>query len=484
MANDVAETLKNALKGHKGDLTVADAATRSGLSLRDAERALTVLLEAYPGRLKTTDEGELLYSFPEGLEKPRKEKTFWHKAKDVVGRAFMGAARFMLRAWISVVLVGYAAAFVAILIALTFSKSSDDDRRGGGDFGMIAWVLLRAISEALWWTFHPFSPFATYSIWDDPRATRRKVAKKKNEESFYEKVNRFVFGPPKPVVDAREQERRILALIRGNAGRIGLHDVIRATGLTREVADPMMARLMLDYEGDVSVSDDGGITYSFEKLRKTAAGEHAVRPSSVKPAWHEKLSMPKLTGNPLGSDLMITLINGFNLLMSVVALNTGLTIANIQNLLGGVPIEALPLDGTPVVFGVVPLFFSLAIFAFPMLRALRKPALAKEIETENGRRAILKTVLEERPPEKRADPVDVATLSRAWAASTGAPPDESALTREVVKLGGDVEVSDDGRALYRFRDLEAEVKALADERARASDEEKRVGQVIFDTHVN
>jgi hypothetical protein len=478
--NDVAGALKSALVGHKGDLTVADAAARAGLSLRDAERALTVLLDMYPGRLKTTDEGELLYSFPEGLEKPRKEKTLWHRATTAIGRAFMGAARFMLRAWISVVLIGYAAAFVAIIIGLTLSKQNDDDRRGGGDLGMFAWVLLRAISEALWWTFHPFSPFATYSIWDDPRTTRKKITKKKNEESFYEKVNRFVFGPPKPVPDPREQERRIIALIRGQKGRIGLHDVIKATGLTRDVADPMMARLMLDYEGEVSVSEDGGIFYTFEKLRKTVEGELSVNPSSVKPAWAEKLTMPKLTGNPFGSNLMITLVNGFNLMMSIIVLNTGLTIANIQNLFAGIPVEALPLDGTPIVFGVIPLFFSLAIFAFPMLRAFKQPALQKEIETENGRRAILRTVL----GEKKGEPVSVGTIARAWQEHTGKPPDEEALTREIVAMGGDVDVTEDGRALYRFRDLEAEVKALQDERARADENEAKVGQVIFDTHVN
>ena len=74
-------------------------------------------------------------------------------------------------------------------------------------------------------------------------------------------------------------ERRILAEIRAQKGRIGLADVMRVTGLPREEADPLMARLMLDYEGDVEVSEEGGIIYRFEALRKTAS-----RPGDPRPA--------------------------------------------------------------------------------------------------------------------------------------------------------------------------------------------------------
>ena len=60
--------------------------------------------------------------------------------------------RFIVRAWVSVVLVGYALAFLALLIAL--SAKSDRDEGPGEAIGMV----LRVIAEALFWTFHPFSP--------------------------------------------------------------------------------------------------------------------------------------------------------------------------------------------------------------------------------------------------------------------------------------------------------------------------------------
>ena len=49
----------------------------------------------------------------------------------------------------------------------------------------------------------------------------------------------------------------------------------------------------------------------------------------------------------------------------------------------------------------------------------------------------------------------------------------------MVALGGDVEIEDDGKVRYRFPDLEAEAVALKAEREAASEEEARVGKVIF-----
>ena len=78
----------------------------------------------------------------------------------------------------------------------------------------------------------------------------------------------------------------MLAAIRAGKGRIGLADVMRVTGLPREQADRMMARLMLDYEGDVDVSEDGGIVYRFAAMRKTAAAEPRVESASLRrAAW-------------------------------------------------------------------------------------------------------------------------------------------------------------------------------------------------------
>src|SRR5206468_11286053 len=127
--------------------------------------------------------------------------------------------------------------------------------------GTAVYFVMRILGDALFWTFHPFSPIAIGrgNGWGYERERVRST----DSTPFYEKVNRFFFGVTDAPEDPLVMERKILAQIRAQKGRIGLADVMRVTGLPRHEADPLMARLMLDYDGDVIVSDEGGITYTF-----------------------------------------------------------------------------------------------------------------------------------------------------------------------------------------------------------------------------
>jgi hypothetical protein len=462
------------------DLTIADGAARSGLALRDAERGLHALLSAYRGHLRVTSEGELLFRFPSGLTKPWETRTRLDALAQRAGRALLGIGRFVVRAWIAVVLIGYAAIFLAIIIGLTLARSSDSKSDRGGGVGLeIGAVLFRIIGEALFWTFHPFSPFAVgYYGYADPgymRAPRRRQPAE-NKEPFYNKVNRFFFGPDQPPEDPRAMEKTILAEIRGQKGRIGLADVMRVTGLPRDEADPLMSRLMLDYDGSVEVSDEGGIFYRFESIRKTV--EQKASEARPAPAWARLEKLGPLTGNEAGTNLLIVALNGFNLIMSLYALANGMTFERLFMIFRGVRFDAahpLPDTGTAIALGVVPLVFSIALFALPVVRALYRPFKERKVARENGRRGLLREVLTGIDKREITD----RTLEQAWRSAAGKAPDAKTITREVVALGGDVEIQDDGRVRYRFPDLEAEAAALRAEREAASEEEARVGKIVF-----
>jgi hypothetical protein len=477
-AEQAAGALKKALDGKGTTFTIADASAKSGLPLRDAESGMHALLSEYRGHLRVTSEGELVFVFPHGFTKPWETRTRIQALADKTGRALLGVGRFVVRAWISVVLIGYALLFLALILGLTFARSSSDrDDRGGLGFGVI-YVLFRVVAEALFWTFHPFSPFA-YSYYDSQpaypsRAQRRRDA---NEPRFYDKVNRFFFGPDVPEPDPREMEKRVLAEIRAQKGRIGLADVIRVTGLPRDEADPMMSRLMLDYDGTVEVSEEGGIVYRFEALRKTVeqAPPGAPAPARPEPIWSRMKSLVPLTGNGAGTNILIVALNGFNLIMSLYALNLGLTIDRISLLLRGIPFHKLPPTDTPIALGVVPLVFSIALLALPLLRAAYRPFKERRIARENGRRGMLRDIL----TKLRGGEITDESLKRAWEEAAGREVDPKEITREVAALGGDLEIEEDGRTRYRFPDFETEAKALEAEREVASEEEARVGKVIF-----
>ncbi len=482
-AKALEKSLGGAGRKERIDLTIADAAAKSGLALRDAERGLHALLSEYRGHLRVTADGDLLFRFPNGLTKPWETRSKLEALASRAGKALVGVGRFVVRAWIAVVLIGYAALFLALIIGLTLARSGDSKSSRGGGMGLeLGAVLFRIIGEALFWTFHPFSPFAVgyygYGYgYNDPGYARARepVRARENKEPFYNKVNRFFFGPDAPPEDPRAMEKTILAEIRGQKGRIGLADVMRVTGLPRDEADPLMSRLMLDYDGSVEVSDEGGIFYRFESIRKTVAQSTEPRPA---PAWARLEKLAPLTGNEAGTNLLIVALNGFNMIMSLYAIANGMTFERIAMLLRGVRFDALhplPDTGTAIALGVVPLVFSIALFTLPVFRALYRPIKEKRIARANGRRGLLREVLT--GIDKR--PITDASLQSAWKSAAGEAPDTKEITREVVALGGDVEIQDDGRVRYRFPDLEAEAAALKAEREAASEEEARVGKIVF-----
>ena len=122
-----------------------------------------------------------------------------------------------------------------------------------------------------------------------------------------------------------------------------------------------MSRLLLDYDGEVEVSEEGGSSTASRRCgrrwtRRPPSGRSRSGPASS--------SLVPLTGNELGTNLIIAGLNGFNLLMSWYALSNDLTFEKISWLIQmpqlqrpARPLPPLP-PGTAVALGVVPLVFS------------------------------------------------------------------------------------------------------------------------------
>ncbi len=463
-------------------MTVADAAAKAGLALRDAENGLKWLSSEYRGRLRVTSDGDLVHIFPTGFAKPWETADALRRVRHRVARGIAGAVRFIVRAWVAVALVGYAALFVGILVAMTLARQGNDSRRndGGLPIGALGYGLLRVVGDALFWTFHPWSPFSVYyapNAWGDARAGYGRSSRQASREPRvprYERVNRFFFGPPAPPEDPREIERLVLAAIRAGKGRIGLADVMRVTGLPREEADPLMARLMLDYEGDVDVSEEGGIAYRFEAIRKTASEAVEAEPP---PAWNRTKPLPPLTGNSGGANFVIAALNAFNLMMGLWAIENGITIERLTHLFDRIPHPFVD-TGVPIALGIVPFVFSVFLFVVPIARVVARPWRRKAARQERGRLAVLRQVIEHVRGKK---PVTDPEVAEAWRQAVGQPPDAKRLDRELIALGGEVAVSEAGETRWRFADLETEAAAVEAERAAAADEEARLGAVVYAT---
>ncbi|APR99758.1 hypothetical protein [Pajaroellobacter abortibovis] len=472
-AEKTGRLLERSIQSPREPLTVADAATQAGIPLRDAERGLQWLTNEYRGHLRVTEEGVLLYLFPYGFTKPWEKIDFLKSVFKGIAKFAMGALRFFVRAWLTMVLVAYALIFVSILLGLSMARSSQQSNSSDRDefpASRFALILLRIMNEALFWTFHPFSPFRVEPRWGWD--TTRMNTKRANVP-FYEKVNRLFFGPSSPPEDPQATERSILAQVRAQKGRIGISDIMRVTGLSRAEADPILARLMLDYEGEVDVSSEGGIVYRFANLRKTTDN---ISQQAPPPIWAKPKKLPPLTGNSWEFNLLVGGLNAFNLWMSWFAIQADLTLDRLNAVFTAHPSFEPEAMGAPLVLGWIPFLFSLGLFFLPLARLCMRPFKARSIAHENGRRGILRAVLGH---TKSKIPLSERELLSAWEQSAGIPADSSQLTRIVQDLGGDIEIKDNGQIYYRFEDLETETATLEQEHQAASDQEKQVGKVIF-----
>ena len=228
-----AEALKQALSGKGKDFTIADAAAKSGLaSARRRERASTrssastAATSASPARASCSSA-----SPPASPSRGRRAPASPSSATGRAGSCSASAASSCARG----------------------SRSSSSPTRSSSWRSIIGLDLRpierlarlarrrrprgRATSSSASSSTPcsgpstPSRPSPTLGYGAPTPRRARAARRKKDETPFYEKVNRFFFGPDVPPPDPREMERRILAEIRAQKGRIGLADVIRVTGL-------------------------------------------------------------------------------------------------------------------------------------------------------------------------------------------------------------------------------------------------------------
>jgi len=472
----ILNSLKTAIGSHKDAMSLADASTKTGLSLLDTKSGLNFLIADFRGALAATSTGELLYSFPTGFTKPWEQSErlseLWKKFK----KTGLGILKFIVRAWISIVMVAYVVIFALIILALTFSKSSDRDEGSSFSGGFMFHMMFRLILDSLFWTFHPFSPFRVSH--HSHYGHHGHYAPKRQKTPFYERVNRFFFGPEEKSFDTQEAIKLTLQEIRAKRGRIGILDVMRVTGLSKEEADPFMAKLMLNHDGDVLVSEAGGIYYQFESMRVSALRERAISPS---PIWQTREVLPPFTGNTSGSNMLIAGLNGFNLMMSMVAISSSWTIEKLKYIFmiasSDIPLEYLPPapEGTSLLLGWIPLIFSSALFLIPISRAVNRPRDKRSVDAKNGKRGLLRTIL----TKLGIAGIKEKVLFDGWTEQANAQPSESELTKEIIHLGGEMELRDGETPVYRFAAIEAEIRALEAARKSASMSEVSAGEVVF-----
>ncbi len=323
-----ARTLEAALASAVGrDLTAADASVLSGLPLDAAEAGLIVLAGRYPARLRVTDTGALLFRF-ESLSRARGAGALARLAMTLRRRvlepliavltvllgplllAALAADVWALGAvakaggWFWVValpcvVIGTAAAFAALMTFVVFLVLP---LAGLGLVGAGVAIVVMAFYEGLAGGLVPTLVMGGFMLGIGAMVSRSGiqvwldtvVRKPTWARALWSNAIALLAGPGRTEEDALADERRLAALIRTRQGVLSLGDLIGLFGWTPAEADSQVARILCDYGGDVMLTDEGAILYSFSAANAVSgpgvmtgsllvsAGVDVVAPTPVK----------------------------------------------------------------------------------------------------------------------------------------------------------------------------------------------------------
>ena len=453
----LAGSLRRALAGLGGRATVGDVTAATGLAHADAEASLKKLLETHQGHVEVGEQGDIVYAFQRRLLR-RDHTPFWVRFRSAAARALATA----FKVWIVVMLVVYFVVFVTLLIAALIAASRGNDRNGGSILGG---------GRHRGGGFHfPFMFWLWTPDWrlGQPYYGRRFERRSGRKVPFYKKVFAFVFGPDRPRASLRDRDRAVVRLIRARKGTLTVPELVRHTGLTVAEAEEEMGRLMGAHDGDVHVSREGELVYSFAGLLVSAHGRVRVREPA--PAWQRLEKAAEFTGNPRGTNALIGSLNGFNLLAALSA--------------PALIFPPLGLGGLGAEIGLiwVPAVFSTLFFAVPLGRWFGHRAENARRRLRNLRKVLLGMVFRQSlrggtplSAERATNDARIALVDP----DIGAGDVRNQLQRMAAEFDAEVEPADSGHITYRFPAIRAALLGGEEVRSALRLDKRQVGRVVY-----
>ncbi len=257
-------------------VTLGDIASSTGLALHEAKQELLKLAQKAEGHLQVSETGEIVYVFPPQFRSilSRKEQQDRIAAlRRQLWRGFLYGLRisFGILLLVSIVLITLA------LIVLKLSSSQDESNsrdRSRDGWGFYSFPNL--------WIGNPFwqpYPYYAYPDWAEREHSR---SPEKPELNFLEAVYSFLFGDGDPNADLEERRYALIGqVIRANGGVIAGEQVLPyldvEPGSPALEYEDYMLPILIKFDGQPEVSEDGDIVYRFPELQVVAAERQAKR---------------------------------------------------------------------------------------------------------------------------------------------------------------------------------------------------------------
>ncbi|TKY63263.1 hypothetical protein E2542_SST13132 [Spatholobus suberectus] len=285
LPSDVRKRTMDAVDGCGGRVTIGDVASRAGLNLNQAQKALQALAADADGFLEVSEEGDVLYVFPKDYRSRLGAKSFKIKAEPFFEKA-KAAGEYLIRVSFGTALIASIVIVYTTIIALVTSSRSDEDNRGrrGG----------RSYDSGV--TFY-FNPVDLFWYWDPYYYRRRRLQADDDKMNFIESVFSFVFGDGDPNQGIEEERWKLIGqYISSNGGVVTAEelapylDIDSMEGLKDD--ESYILPVLLRFDGQPEVDEEGNILYRFPSLQRTAS-QKSKRKEYVGRRWADWVGVEK-----------------------------------------------------------------------------------------------------------------------------------------------------------------------------------------------
>ena len=459
--NKEAQVAEKHLLSKPGAYTVGDLATATGLPVLESRYALEALMGRYNSRLEVTENGDLIYDF--GNKMLRRGKiTFKERMQSVLQFLWKGFT-FVYKAVIALFLVVYFVIFIVLLIAMVIAASASRDGDGDGIGGGIFEIMRDMFGSIFHFqTHHRNRRYRPRDRWGypyehyEPREThfphkQHKPKKNENpkierlkEKSFIASVYDFVFGPPRVDADPLDNRKEVASFLRTSKGIVSVPELQALAGWNRKEASEFLTNCLTEYDGKAKINENGVLYGEFDDLVRTSQEDQAIVP--IEYFWDEYVPEYELTGNSTPRNVMIVLMNTFNLAFSGFVLTNGLPI---------IPPEMFVFTAF---LGVVPLVYSVIFFLIPFVRSFHIRRMQKIQHVQNIRKRLMEVVFKKHAEQiSLQELTEVANKWRKTEEKLSEKVVQQTLDDFIVDFDGVASVDDQGEVVYDFHQLAGEV---------------------------
>ncbi|GLT89994.1 hypothetical protein SLE2022_079480 [Rubroshorea leprosula] len=245
-------------------VTIGDVASKAGLNLYEAQRALQALAADTDGFLEVSDEGDVLYVFPKDYRAKLASKSFRIKVEPLVEKTKAAAAHLVRVSFGTALVASIVIAFAAVVVILLSSKSGDSDdssRRRGGRSNNIGATFNFSSTDLFWY-------------WDPDFYMSRPS----DRMNFIESVFSFVFGDGDPNRGIEEERWKLIGqYVASNGGVVTAEELAPYLDLETKKGvlsdESYILPVLLRFDGQPIIDKEGIILYQFPSLQRTASSQ-------------------------------------------------------------------------------------------------------------------------------------------------------------------------------------------------------------------